>query len=349
MAFYDGSVIENVKMANDIVDVVSNYVTLKRSGGSYFGLCPFHREKTGSFSVSPDKQIFHCFGCGEGGDVIKFVMKIENLTYPDAIQFLAERANIVLPTQNYGNDNLSREELYIREENRKELYQINRMAGIFFYHNIEKSKLAKDYIKKRQIDAKTVAKFGLGFALDDNGLYKFLSSKGFKEENMIATGLIGKSENGNLYDKFKNRFMFPIFDIMNRVIAFGGRTLLDEKTMKEQRVPKYVNSPENLIYTKGKHLYGLNIARKSNEKMKRILVVEGYMDVISPHQSGVSNVVASLGTALTESQGRLLRKYADEVILSYDSDAAGQKAIMRGIQIMNSLRCFCKSFTNGKC
>lgn len=337
MAFYSEQIIEDVRAANDIIDVISSYVTLKRKGSAYFGLCPFHKEKTGSFAVTPEKQIYHCFGCGEGGNVIKFIMKVENIGFKEAIEFLAERAGITLPAVNYADLNMSQKELIEREESRKQILEINKEAGRFFYKNIEKSQLAKDYLTKRHIDAKTATKFGLGFALDDNGLYKFLLSKGFKEKEMLATGLVGKSESGYLYDKFKNRFMFPIFDVLNRVVAFGGRTLLDGKTMKEQKVPKYVNSPENLLYTKGKHLYGLNVARKSNEKMKRILVVEGYMDVISPHQVGVTNVVASLGTALTEAQGRLLRKYAEEIVLSYDSDDAGQKAIMRGIEIMQSL------------
>ena len=337
MAFYSGEVIEEVKSANDIVDVVSNYVNLKRKGSNYFGLCPFHNERTGSFSVSVDRQIFHCFGCGEGGNVIRFIMKIENLGFKEAIEFLAERAKITLPNDDFYENDMSQAELMKREESKKNLYLINRLAGRFFYQNIEKSSVAQEYIKKRAIDPKTVVRFGLGFSLDDNGLSKFLSSQGFKEEDLLATGLVGRTENGVLYDKFKDRFMFPIFDIMNRVVAFGGRTLLDNETMKARRVPKYINSPENLIYVKGKHLYGLNIARKSNEKMKRILVVEGYMDVITPHQAGISNVVASLGTALTDSQGRLLRKYADEVILSYDSDSAGQKAIMRGLDVMSSL------------
>lgn len=337
MAFYSEQVIEEIRAGNDIVDVISKYVSLKRKGNTYFGLCPFHREKTGSFAVTPEKQVYHCFGCGEGGNVIKFIMKVENIGFKEAIEFLAERAGIPLPAVNYADLNMSQKELIEREESRKQIYEINKEAGRYFYKNIEKSQLAKDYLAKRHIDAKTAVKFGLGFALDDNGLYKFLLSKGFKEKEMLATGLVGKSESGYLYDKFKNRFMFPIFDVLNRVVAFGGRTLLDEKTMKEQKVPKYVNSPENLLYTKGRHLYGLNIARKSNEKIKKILVVEGYMDVISPHQAGVTNVVASLGTALTEAQGRLLRKYAEEIILSYDSDMAGQKAIMRGIDIMQSL------------
>lgn len=337
MAFYSEESIEEVKSANDIVDVVSKYVNLRRRGNTYVGLCPFHHEKTASFSVTSDKQIFHCFGCGVGGNVIRFIMKIENIGFKEAIEFLAERAGINLPTVDNFDLNMSQDELRQREENKRQMYEINKLAGRFFYDNIEKSDIAKSYINKRKIDAKTVAKYGLGFALDDNGLTKYLQSFGFREENMLATGLIGKSDRGYLYDKFKNRFMFPIFDVKKKLVAFGGRTLETSEEMKAKGIPKYVNSPENLIYTKGKHLYGLNVAKSSNEKMKRILVVEGYMDVISPHQAGITNVVASLGTALTEQQGRLLRQYADEVVLSYDSDAAGQKAILRGIEILQAL------------
>lgn len=336
MAFYSDEVIEEVRAANDIIDVISRYVTLQRKGNNYFGLCPFHREKTPSFSAAADRQIYHCFGCGVGGNVIHFIMKVENISFPEAIEFLAERANITLPVSNYDLD-MSQEELRQREANKAEMYEINKIAGRFFYDNIEKSKIAQDYINKRQIDKKTVAKYGLGFALDDNGLTKLLQSKGFKEENILGTGLVGKTEKGYMYDKFKNRFMFPIFDVRKRLIAFGGRTLESSEVMKANGIPKYVNSPENLIYSKGKHLYGLNVAKSSNEKMKRLLVVEGYMDVISPHQAGITNVVASLGTALTEQQGRLLRQYSNEVVLSYDSDAAGQKAMQRGIEIMQSL------------
>ena len=337
MAFYSDEIIEEVKAANDIVDVVSQYVTLKRQGNTFFGLCPFHREKTSSFAVAADKQIYHCFGCGEGGNVIRFVMRVENIGFKEAIEHLADRAKITLPTTEYINDGLSQDELKIREFHKNQMYAINKDAGRFFYDNISKSKIAQEYINERKIDVSTVRKFGLGFALDDNGLSKYLLSKGYKEDDVLATGLIGKSDKGFLYDKFKNRFMFPIFDIRGRLVAFGGRTLESKEVMKAQHIPKYVNSPENLIYTKGKHLFGLNLAKKTSEKMKRILVVEGYMDVITPHQYGISNVVASLGTALTEAQGRLLRQYAEEVVLSYDSDEAGQKAIMRGLEIMQSL------------
>lgn len=337
MAYYSEEIIEEVKAANDIVDVVSNYVSLKRKGNNYFGLCPFHREKTPSFCVTAEKQIYHCFGCGKGGNVIRFVMNVENISFKEALEMLAEKAKIDLPSDDIQDLGMSQDELIKREKSKKDMYEINKIAGRFFYDNIFKSKMAQDYVQKRSIDISTVKRFGLGFALDDNGLSKLLISKGFKKEEMLATGLVGESTSGILYDKFKNRFMFPIFDIRGRVVAFGGRCLESSEVMKEKHIPKYVNSPENLIYTKGRHLYALNLARKSNEKMKKILVVEGYMDVISPHQAGITNVVASLGTALTEQQGRLLRQYADEIILSYDSDAAGQTAIERGLEVLNSL------------
>lgn len=337
MAYYSEEIIEEVKSANDIVDVVSQYVTLKRQGTTYFGPCPFHREKTPSFAVTPDKQIYHCFGCGEGGNVVRFVMRVENIGFKEAIEFLAERAKITLPTTDYREEGLTQDEFKLREYHKSQMYEINKEAGRFFYNNIEKSEQAKNYIINRKLSLNTVRRFGLGFALDDNGLYQYLKEKGFQEEDMLATGLVGKTEKGYLYDKFKNRLMFPIFDVRGRVVAFGGRALASHEELKAQRIPKYVNSPENLIYTKGKHLYGMNLAKKNSEKMKRILVVEGYMDVISPHQAGITNVVASLGTALTEGQGKLLRQYAEEVVLSYDSDAAGQKAIMRGLEVMQSL------------
>ena len=342
MAYYSEEFVEEVKAANDIVDVVSKYVTLKRKGTTYFGPCPFHREKTPSFAVTPDKQIYHCFGCGEGGNVIRFIMRVENISFADAVEFLAERAKIPLPVTNYYDDGKTQDEIKMREYHKKQMYEINKEAGRFFYHNIEKSRQAIEYIKKRKLANDTIRRFGLGFALDDNGLSKYLKEKGFPEEDILATGLVGKTDRGFLYDKFKNRLMFPIFDVRGRVVAFGGRALASHEVLKEQHIPKYVNSPENLIYTKGRHLYGLNLAKKNTEKIKRILVVEGYMDVISPHQVGITNVVASLGTALTEAQGKLLRQYAEEVILSYDSDAAGQKAIMRGIEVMQSLNVMVK-------
>lgn len=340
MAFYQEDFIDEVKSANDIVDVVSNYVNLKRHGTTFFGNCPFHREKTASFAVTPERQIFHCFGCGAGGNVISFIMKIENLGFKEALEFLAERAKIALPIAS--DDGKSDEELKIREYHKSQMYLINKEAGRFFHNNIYSSKVAQDYITKRNLDISTIRKFGIGFSMEDNGLYRALREKGFKEEDMIATGLIGRSEKGIFYDKFKNRLMFPIFDIRGRVVAFGGRALGSHEELKEKNIPKYINSPENIIYTKGRHLYGLNLAKQSAEKLKKILVVEGYMDVVSPVSRGVSNVVASLGTALTENQGKLLRQYAEEVVLSYDSDQAGQKAIMKGIDILQSLGVSCK-------
>lgn len=337
MAFYSENEIEEVRAANDIVDVIGSYVNLKRKGSSYQGLCPFHHEKTPSFSVSVDKQIFHCFGCGVGGNVVRFIQRIENISFSEAVQLLAERAGIVLHSKEFFDPGITREELEKREEIRNQMYEINKVAGRFFYENIEKSRMAQNYILERRIEPKTVAKFGLGFALNDNSLSRYLISQGFDENVIIATGLIGKSDRGQLYDKFKDRFMFPIFDVRKRLIAFGGRTLESKESMKAKGIPKYINSPENLVYSKGKHLYGLNLAKSTNQKMKRVLVVEGYMDVISPHQAGITNVVASLGTALTEQQGRLLRRYAEEVVLSYDSDEAGQKAKLRGIEIMQAL------------
>lgn len=255
MAFYSDEIIEEVKAANNIVDVISQYVTLKRHGNTYFGLCPFHREKTSSFAVSRDKQIYHCFGCGEGGNVIRFIMRVENIGFKEAIEFLADRVRMTLPVTNYEEDKISQDELKKREYHKNQMYSINKDAGRFFYDNINKSEIAMKYIKERQIDVATVRKFGLGFALDDNGLTKMLLAKGYSEADILNTGLVGKSESGMLYDKFRNRFMFPIFDVRGRLVAFGGRTLETKEVMKEKRIPKYVNSPENLIYTKGRHLF----------------------------------------------------------------------------------------------
>ena len=340
MALYSEEFIDEVKSANDIVDVVSGYVNLKRHGSTFFGNCPFHQEKTASFAVAPDKQIFHCFGCGVGGNVLNFVMKAENIGFKESIEFLADRAKIPLPVLDGSKESM--DELKIKDYHKSQMYEINKEAGRFFHQNIYSSNTAKDYIALRKLNINTIRKFGIGFAKDDNSLLKHLKSKGFKEDDMIATGLIGKGNNGMLYDKFKNRLMFPIFDIRGRVVAFGGRALGDHEELKEKHIPKYVNSPENLIYTKGNHLYGLNIAKQSSDKLKKILVVEGYMDVVSPQSYGVTNVVASLGTALTENQGKLLRQYAEEVVLSYDSDAAGQNAILRGIDVLQKQNVMCK-------
>lgn len=326
MVRYSDELLDEIKSRNDIVDVVSQYVTLKRKGRNYFGLCPFHNEKSPSFSVSPDKQIFHCFGCGVGGNVFHFISKIENISFLESVQLLAERVGIELPKSSNAEDE--------RVANLKaKVYEVNKSAAEFYHQNLYKptSKLAQEYIKKRKLDNNTLKSFLIGYAGDNNELYDYLKSKGYAEEEMLASSLIGKTESGRFYDKFKHRVMFPIQDVRNRVIAFGGRVLDDSK-------PKYINSPENIVYSKARNLFGLNVAKRQQTGMlKRILIVEGYMDVISLHQRGITNVVASLGTALTDAQGRLLRKNSEQVILGYDADGAGQTAIMRGMDILKSM------------
>ena len=325
MVRYSEEIIEEVRNANDIVDVVSQYVTLKRSGRNFFGLCPFHKEKSPSFSVSPDKQIFHCFGCGVGGNVIHFLSKIEGINFVETLQALAERGNIQLP------------KLYNEESNeiielKSRIYKINEMAAKFYHENLYKpeSKLAQEYIKKRKLDNNTLKNFLIGYSSASNDLYKYLKGYGFNDEEILKSNLVNKTQDGRFIDRFRKRLIFPIQDIKNRVIAFGGRVLDDS-------LPKYINSPEGLIYSKGRHLYGLNVARKSN--VKDIIIVEGYMDCVSLHQRGINNAVASLGTALTEAQGRLLRRYGEKIIIGYDSDSAGQNATMRGLEILNNLGC----------
>jgi len=325
LAFLNETLIDEIKSANDIVDIVSEYVTLKRTGTSYKGLCPFHKEKTPSFSVSADKQIFHCFGCGVGGDVIKFLMQTENIDFYEAIENLASRANITLPQDDANID-------FTKIKHKERLFQVNLEAAKYFRNNLylPEAKAAQDYINKRHLDNETVNKFGLGFAFGNkNDLFNHLKSLGFTTNEMVDSGLIIQNEN-SFVDRFRQRLMFPIFDIKERVIAFGGRVL-------DTSLPKYMNSPETLIYNKSKNIYALNFARRA--KVNKLLMVEGYMDVISLHKSGIPNAIASLGTALTESQGRLMRKYAPEIILGYDADGAGQNAIMRGLDILTSLGC----------
>lgn len=325
MAFFDESFIEEIKNANDIVDVVGEYVTLKRAGPSYKGLCPFHKEKTPSFSVSSERQIFHCFGCGVGGDVIRFVMNAENVSFQEAVEILAERAKIELPQDNNNVD-------LARVKFKERLFEVNLASAKYFRDNLYSpdAKMAQEYANKRKLDNGTVKKFGLGFAFGTkNDLFKHLSSLGFTPEEMVGAGVIIKNENGYV-DRFRQRLMFPIFDIKERVIAFGGRVLDDS-------LPKYMNSPETPIYSKSRNIYALNFARRA--KVTKLLMVEGYMDVISLHKSGIPNAIASLGTALTEQQGRLMRKYAPEIILGYDADGAGQAAILRGLDILAVIGC----------
>lgn len=326
MERYNDEILDEIRSRNDIVSTISQYMTLKRKGRNYFGLCPFHNEKSPSFSVSPDKQIFHCFGCGVGGDVINFVKKIENIGFLDSVRLLAEKSGIQLP-----NDISKAEEENIKLKNR--VYKINELAAKFYHENLYKptSKIAQDYIKKRKLNNATLKSFLMGYASNSsNELLRFLKEQGFTEEELLASCLIGKSDRG-YYDKFRNRLMIPIRDERGRFIAFGGRVLDDSK-------PKYINSPENIVYSKGRNLFGLNVAREGvHGPLKRLLIVEGYMDAISLYQRGITNVVASLGTALTDSQGRLLRRNTEQVILGYDADGAGQQAIIRGMEILKSM------------
>ena len=323
--YYSEELIEEIRSSNDIVDVISQYVILKRSGRNFFGLCPFHNEKSPSFSVSPDKQIFHCFGCGVGGNVIHFVSKIENLGFKDTLEMLANRVNIQLPELD-GYDSDENAKLKSR------LYELNQATATFYHENLYKpsSKEAQEYIKKRKLDNNTLKSFLIGYSGVFDELYTYLKSKGFSENEILASGLVNKNENGRFIDRFRRRLMFPIQDVRNRVIAFGGRVLDDSK-------PKYINSAENLVYSKGRHLFGLNLAK--NSQKKNLIIVEGYMDCISLYQRGITNVVASLGTALTEAQGRLLRKHSEQVIIGYDADGAGQAATIRGMEILQNLGC----------
>jgi len=324
---YPEELIEEIRMSNDIVDVVSEYVKLEKKGKNYFGLCPFHREKTPSFSVDNTKQLFYCFGCCKGGSVIQFIQNIENLEYIEAIRFLAERVRITLPEG-------ESEEEKKRALKIQKIIKINTDAARFFYEqlNAPGNSEARQYLAKRKVSESIAKKFGLGYSTNDwDSLYKYLKSKNYSDEDLADSGLVIARKDGNgFYDRFRGRLMFPIFDLRGNVIGFGGRVLDDS-------LPKYMNSPETLVYNKRKNLYALNFAKNSSEK--RIIVVEGYMDVISLYQFGIINTVASLGTALTESQGRLLKKYAEEIIISYDADTAGQEATMRGLNLLNDIGC----------
>ena len=320
--YYPEEVIEEIRMKNDIVDVVSGYVKLQKKGSSYFGLCPFHNEKSPSFSVSPGKQIYYCFGCGAGGNVISFVMQYENYTFQEAVKFLAKKAGIQLPEAEYS------EETRKKENKRAKLLQVNKEAATYFFHQLrsENGRAGWQYLKKRELSDETIRKFGLGFAnMTSNDLVKFLKSKGYEDEVIRDAGLATFDEKFGFHDKFWNRVMFPIQDINHRVIGFGGRVMGDGK-------PKYLNSPETPVFDKSRNLYGLNIARTARKN--QIILCEGYMDVITMHQAGFSQAVASLGTAFTEGQASLLKRYTDEVILSYDSDGAGVTAALRAISIL---------------
>ena len=322
--YYPDELVEEVRTRNDIVDVVGQYVRLTRRGSTYFGLCPFHNEKTASFSVTPGKQMYYCFGCHAGGNVITFLMEYEGYTFPEALKTLADRAGIALPQR----------EATVQEKReadlRSRLLEINKEAGRYFYYQMrgDREQKAYRYLTERGLSDETIRRFGLGFSNPyENDLYRYLKKKGYQDEILKETGLVKIEEKG-CYDKFWNRVMFPIMDVNGRIIGFGGRVL-------GKGEPKYLNSPETKIFDKGRNLYGLNMARGSREPY--LLICEGYMDMISLHQAGFTNAAACLGTAMTQGQANLLKRYTSEIILTYDSDAAGVKAALRAIPILKEV------------
>ncbi len=320
--YYPDEIIEEVRAKNDIVDVIGSYVKIQKKGSSYFGLCPFHSEKSASFSVSGHKQIYYCFGCGAGGNVLSFIMNYENYTFQEAVKFLADRAGIKLPEVEYSS------EAKEKQSKKSKLLEVNKEAATYFYYQLrnESGKVGYDYFKSRELSDETMKKFGLGYARKtSNDLTLYLKSKGFSDELLVEAGISTVDEKYGIHDKFWNRVMFPIQDANHKVIGFGGRVMGDAK-------PKYLNSPETLVFDKSRNLYGLNFARTS--RAGNIILCEGYMDVIAMHQAGFTQAVASLGTAFTPGQANLLRRYTDEVLLSYDSDGAGTKAALRALEIL---------------
>ena len=321
---YSDDLIEEIRMRNDIVDVISGYVKLQRKGSSYFGLCPFHNEKSPSFSVSPSKQMYYCFGCGAGGNVFTFLMEYENYSFMEALRVLADRAGIQLPQQEYSQEAKEQADL------KATLLEVNKLAAKYYYYQLRRENGAQGmaYLKGRELSEETINRFGLGYSDKfSNDLYRYLKSKNYSDEILRQSGLFNVDERRGMYDKFWNRVIFPIMDVNNRVIGFGGRVMGDAK-------PKYLNSPETKIFDKSRNLYGLNIARTSRKK--NLIICEGYMDVISMHQAGFNNAVASLGTALTSQQASLLKRYTDEVLIIYDSDEAGVKAALRAIPMLKT-------------
>lgn len=321
MPHYSEEQIEEVRQRSDIVEIIGSYVKLKRSGSGYVGLCPFHSEKSPSFSVNPARQMYKCFGCGVGGNVITFMMEYENYSFPEAMQHLAERAGVELPAKEMTAEEKRRESLRVT------LLEINTKAARYYYAKLKspQGKTGYDYLKDRGLSDETILHFGLGYAgQDGDELYRYLRQQGYSDSVLKETGLFKLEERG-AYDKFWNRVMFPIMDISNHVIGFGGRVMGDAK-------PKYLNSPETRLFDKSRNLFGLNYAKQG--KRKNFILCEGYMDVIALHQAGFTNAVASLGTAFTEQQANLMKRYTDEVLLTYDSDGAGRKAALRAIPIL---------------
>ena len=316
----DQATIQKIFDAADIYEVVSDFVSLKKRGVNYLGLCPFHNEKSPSFSVSGTKQMYHCFGCGVGGNVITFVMEYENYTFPEAVKMLADRVGIALPVMEYSGEDRRERDI------KTKLLEINKIAATFYYHQLKSpaGQSGLDYLKKRQLSDKTINTFGLGYAPQLTGdLYRMLKEKGYDDELLKESGLFTYEK--GIREKFWNRVIFPIMDINNKVIGFGGRVMGDGK-------PKYLNSPETKLFDKSKNLYGLNVARSSRKN--NLIICEGYMDVISMHQAGFNQAVASLGTALTPGHARLMKRYTDNVLITYDSDEAGVKAALRAIPIL---------------
>ena len=306
---------------NDIVDVVSSYVTLTKKGANYFGLCPFHSEKTGSFSVSPDKQIYHCFGCKKGGGVVSFIMEEENLSFPDAVRFLAKRANIPVPEEEQSEGNRLR----------SRILELNREAARFYYDLLQspRGEACREYLNTRKITQKTAVNFGLGASVNEwDVLFREMTRRGYTKAELLASGLVVNGKNGGAYDKFRNRLIFPVIDARGDVVGFGGRVV-----DKNDPGAKYMNTPETVAYSKRRVLYGLNLAKKS--KRENILLVEGNIDVVMLHQAGFDNACASMGTALTSEQVRLLSRYTKELILCYDNDDAGKVATQKALSILN--------------
>lgn len=323
--YYPDELVEEVRMKNDIVDVISGYVRLQKKGANHFGLCPFHNEKSPSFSVSGGKQMYYCFGCGAGGNVFTFIMEYENYTFAEAIKLLADRALVNLPEIEYS------EEVKKKESRRNKLLEVNKEAAKYFYYQLrcQRGEIGYKYLTGRQLSEETMKKFGLGFAnVSGSDLVQYLRSKGYTDDLVQEAGLASFDEKFGMHDKFWNRVIFPIQDINHRVIGFGGRVMGDGK-------PKYLNSPETMIFDKSRNLYGLNFARTSRKN--NIILCEGYMDVIAMHQAGFTQAVASLGTAFTAGQANLLRRYAEEVLLAYDSDGAGTNAALRAISILKEV------------
>ncbi len=324
MSFYSQDLVEEIRSGNDIVDVISGYIKLQRKGSNYVGVCPFHNDRNPSMSVNQPRQIYHCFSCGAGGDVFKFVMEYENLTFPEAMKVLADRAGIVLPERDLSGEDRRQADL------KAQIMEMNRLAAKYYYYMLRQpaGKQGMDYLLQRQLSAEIIQSFGLGYADKySNSLYQYLRSKGYTDQVMKESGLVQVDEKRGMYDKFWNRVIFPIMDTHNRVIGFGGRVMGDGK-------PKYLNSPETKVFDKSRNLYGLNLARRSRKP--NMILCEGYMDVIALHQAGFNQAVASLGTAFTQQQSILLKRYTNEVLLTYDSDEAGVRAALRAIPILKN-------------